>query len=91
MGIMSKLGQQWRKPTGWLGGLLVRAMNLNHSKLTDWGLSHISIGKHDTILDVGWGGEAPSISWPGLLQRGRSMASISPGRVSRYPVEQTSS
>ena len=56
MDIMSKLGQQWRKPTGWLGRLLVRAMNINHSKLTDWGLSHVSIGKHDTILDVGCGG-----------------------------------
>jgi SAM-dependent methyltransferase len=56
MGIMSKLGQQWRKPTGWLGRLLVRAMNTNHSKLTDWGLSHISLRKHDTILDVGCGG-----------------------------------
>ena len=56
MGIMSKLGQQWRKPTGWLGRLLVRAMNINHSKLNDWGLSHISIGKYDTILDVGCGG-----------------------------------
>jgi len=56
MGILSKLGQQWRKPTGWLGGLLVRAMNLNHSRLNDWGLSHVSIGKHDTILDVGCGG-----------------------------------
>jgi ubiquinone/menaquinone biosynthesis C-methylase UbiE len=56
MRIMSKLSQQWRKPTGWLGGLLLRAMNINHSKLTDWGLSHISIGTQDTILDVGCGG-----------------------------------
>jgi ubiquinone/menaquinone biosynthesis C-methylase UbiE len=31
-------------------------MNINHSKLTDWALSHISIGTHDTILDVGCGG-----------------------------------
>jgi len=58
MGIMSKLGQQWRKPTGSLGRLLLSAMNINHSKLTDWALSHISIGRHDTILDVGCGGGA---------------------------------
>jgi SAM-dependent methyltransferase len=56
MGIMAKLGQQWRKPTGWLGRLLLRAMNINHSKLTDWALRHISVGIHDTILDVGCGG-----------------------------------
>jgi ubiquinone/menaquinone biosynthesis C-methylase UbiE len=31
-------------------------MNLSHSKLTDWGLEHISIASHDTILDVGCGG-----------------------------------
>jgi SAM-dependent methyltransferase len=56
MGIMGRLGQQWRKPTGWLGRLLLRAMNINHSKLTDWALGHTSIGIHDTILDVGCGG-----------------------------------
>jgi SAM-dependent methyltransferase len=56
MYIRSKVGQQSRKPAGRLGRLLVRAMNIHHSKLTDWGLSHISIGKHDTILDVGCGG-----------------------------------
>jgi ubiquinone/menaquinone biosynthesis C-methylase UbiE len=31
-------------------------MNSRHSKVTDWGLSHISIGTHDSILDVGCGG-----------------------------------
>jgi ubiquinone/menaquinone biosynthesis C-methylase UbiE len=31
-------------------------MNSRHSKVTDWGLSHISVGEHDTILDVGCGG-----------------------------------
>jgi ubiquinone/menaquinone biosynthesis C-methylase UbiE len=31
-------------------------MNSSHSKLTDWGLGHISIENHDTILDVGCGG-----------------------------------
>jgi len=31
-------------------------MNSSHSKLTDWGLAHISIEKHSTILDVGCGG-----------------------------------
>jgi ubiquinone/menaquinone biosynthesis C-methylase UbiE len=31
-------------------------MNSQHSKVTDWGLSHISIEAHGTILDVGCGG-----------------------------------
>lgn len=31
-------------------------MNSHHSEVTDWGLSHISIGKRDSILDVGCGG-----------------------------------
>jgi SAM-dependent methyltransferase len=45
-----------KKPTGWLGKLVLRIMNLQHSKVTDWGLSHISIGTYDSILDVGCGG-----------------------------------
>jgi 2-polyprenyl-3-methyl-5-hydroxy-6-metoxy-1,4-benzoquinol methylase len=35
---------------------MLRNMNARHSKLTDWGLGHISFGKRDTILDVGCGG-----------------------------------
>jgi ubiquinone/menaquinone biosynthesis C-methylase UbiE len=31
-------------------------MNSRHSKVTDWGLSHISVGQSDTILDIGCGG-----------------------------------
>jgi SAM-dependent methyltransferase len=60
MHIMNKLTQRRltnaRKPTGRLGRLLIRAMNIRHYQLTNWGLSHLSIGKRDTILDVGCGG-----------------------------------
>ena len=31
-------------------------MNARHSKLTDWGLSHISMRPQDCVLDVGCGG-----------------------------------
>jgi SAM-dependent methyltransferase len=31
-------------------------MNISHSKLTDWGLNHISVGRQFTILDIGCGG-----------------------------------
>ena len=47
---------QCQHPTGWLGRLVLRNMNSRHSKVTDWGLSHASIGKQDVILDVGCGG-----------------------------------
>jgi ubiquinone/menaquinone biosynthesis C-methylase UbiE len=47
---------QCQKPTGWLGRFVLWQMNSHHSKLTDWGLKHVSIEKHYTILDVGCGG-----------------------------------
>ncbi|HEY6340159.1 MAG TPA: class I SAM-dependent methyltransferase [Bryobacteraceae bacterium] len=47
---------QCQNPTGWLGRFVLRNMNSRHSKVTDWGLSHASIGKQDIILDVGCGG-----------------------------------
>jgi ubiquinone/menaquinone biosynthesis C-methylase UbiE len=31
-------------------------MNISHSALTDWGLEHVRVEKHFTILDVGCGG-----------------------------------
>jgi SAM-dependent methyltransferase len=31
-------------------------MNISHYQMTDWGLNHLSIGKQDTILDIGCGG-----------------------------------
>jgi ubiquinone/menaquinone biosynthesis C-methylase UbiE len=56
MGIMSKVLRQCRKPTGLLGRMVARGMNISHSEMTNWGLGHISIGKNDTILDIGCGG-----------------------------------
>src|SRR5215469_2696386 len=47
---------QCQKPTGWLGRLVLRNMNSRHSKVTDWGLSHISVSPRDIILDIGCGG-----------------------------------
>jgi ubiquinone/menaquinone biosynthesis C-methylase UbiE len=39
-----------------VGRFVLWNMNSRHSKVTDWGLSHISIDKRDTILDAGCGG-----------------------------------
>jgi SAM-dependent methyltransferase len=48
--------RQVRKPTGPLGRRMLRAMNLTHSAMTDWGMQHVQIQKNSTILDVGCGG-----------------------------------
>jgi ubiquinone/menaquinone biosynthesis C-methylase UbiE len=48
--------RQCQQPTGWLGRFLLWQMNSRHSLLTDWGLAHISVEPHFTVLDVGCGG-----------------------------------
>lgn len=39
-----------------MGRFVLWNMNSRHSKVTDWGLSHVIIEKHYTILDAGCGG-----------------------------------
>ena len=56
IGAKAERVSQWKKPRGWLGRFLLWNMNSRHSKLTDWGLSHISIEPFYTILDVRSGG-----------------------------------
>jgi len=56
MSAADKVIAQCRKPAGLFGRFVLWDMNRHHSKLTDWGLSHLSIKKTDTILDVGCGG-----------------------------------
>lgn len=47
---------QCKKPTGLFGRLTLWRMNKSHSKLTDWGLTHITVESRFTVLDVGCGG-----------------------------------
>jgi len=47
---------QLRRPSGWLGRRVLSEMNHRHSDVTDWGLTHVEVGSHDTILDIGCGG-----------------------------------
>src|SRR5262245_28604788 len=47
---------QCRKPRGWLGRFFPWVMNAQHSSVTDWGLRHVDLGAHFTVLDVGCGG-----------------------------------
>ncbi len=45
-----------QNPAGLPGRIVLWLMNRQHSRVTDWGLSHVSIRKSDTVLDVGCGG-----------------------------------
>ena len=56
MSAADKVIAQCRKPSGFFGRFILWDMNRHHSKLTDWGLSHVSIDKTATILDAGCGG-----------------------------------
>jgi ubiquinone/menaquinone biosynthesis C-methylase UbiE len=47
---------QFQKPRGLVGRWILQKMNVHHSPLTDWGLAHVPVEKHYTILDVGCGG-----------------------------------
>ena len=47
---------QCQRPSGLLGRFVLWSMNSRHSKVTDWGLAQVAVGKSDTILDVGCGG-----------------------------------
>jgi ubiquinone/menaquinone biosynthesis C-methylase UbiE len=51
-----KSPSQCQRPTGWIGRIVLWSMNRRHSKLTNWGLGHLSVGEGDTILDAGCGG-----------------------------------
>jgi len=56
MGITEKILKNSRMPQGRFGAFWARIMNIGHGDVTRWGLSHISINKDDTILDIGCGG-----------------------------------
>jgi len=47
---------QCQKPTGFFGRVTLRRMNASHSKLTDWGLTHVRVEPGFAVLDVGCGG-----------------------------------
>ena len=54
--LITYVARQCRKPSSRVGRLLARRMNSSHIKLTQWGLSHVEIESHFSILDVGCGG-----------------------------------
>jgi ubiquinone/menaquinone biosynthesis C-methylase UbiE len=56
MNIITRLLEQARKPTGHLGRWMTRFMNVEHSRMTDWALTHVFVGNGSKVLDVGCGG-----------------------------------
>jgi len=54
--VIAWLFRQVRKPSGRFGRRVVRAMNLTHAGMTDWGLEQLIVPKNAVILDVGCGG-----------------------------------
>jgi len=48
--------RQCRKPRWLPGRLFATLMNRTHRELTTWGLSHLSLAKDSSVLDVGCGG-----------------------------------
>lgn len=69
--IVFYLINQCRKPRGWLGRFFLWDMGARHSALTDWGLSHLSIDQHFTMLDVGCGGGRTVAKLAALGSKGR--------------------
>ncbi len=56
--MLRKFFQNTRKPTGFLGRLMLRTMNGGHTPLSNWGLSQIHPAPDARVLDVGCGGGA---------------------------------
>ena len=44
------------KPEGFLGSLMIKTMNIGHTKMTVWALEKLKIKTDDKVLDVGCGG-----------------------------------
>jgi len=54
--LIAWLFRQVRKPSGWLGKRVVRAMSLGHARMTDWGLQQVTVLRDAEALDIGCGG-----------------------------------
>jgi ubiquinone/menaquinone biosynthesis C-methylase UbiE len=63
--------ENFRKPAGFAGSLLVSSMNYGHAALAAWGLSHLEIQPTDKILDIGCGGGANIACMLKLAPQGR--------------------
>jgi ubiquinone/menaquinone biosynthesis C-methylase UbiE len=69
--LVAWLFRQVRKPSGPLGKRVVRAMNLGHSTMTDWGLQQLIVPENATILDIGCGGGRTVSKLAALAAKGK--------------------
>ena len=67
--MKEKIIAQCRKPTGYFGRMMARAMNRGH-KVSAWGLEFISVDKKSSVLDVGCGGGATVKRLAGMVPEG---------------------
>lgn len=63
--------QNFCKPEGFLGKIVVCTMNSGHDKLAKWGFSHINPTGDAVVLDVGCGGGANVARWLSLCPKGK--------------------
>jgi ubiquinone/menaquinone biosynthesis C-methylase UbiE len=69
--VIAWMFHQVRKPSGWLGRRVVRAMNFSHSTMTDWGLQQVTVAKNAVILDIGCGGGSTVRKFAALAPEGK--------------------
>jgi ubiquinone/menaquinone biosynthesis C-methylase UbiE len=69
--LIAWIFRQARKPSGWLGRRMTRAMNVSHGTMTDWGLQQMTVPKSAAILDVGCGGGATVRKLAALAPEGK--------------------
>lgn len=47
---------QFKNPSGFIGRMILKGMNMGHAKLTDWGLAFVDDLNPSSVLDIGCGG-----------------------------------
>lgn len=71
---MGKFLNNFRKPQGFLGKLILCSMNIGHRSLWKWCLSHVDFPKNGRMLDIGCGGGGMILhllrTYPDLLADG---------------------
>ena len=72
-----KLVENAKKPNGFWGKMMIKAMNKGHSSLTSWGLEHMNIERTATVLDIGCGG-GKTVDFAQLLPTARFTESTIP-------------